>query len=112
MPEEVKTLETKEEKFSYVCKVMDLKGDTEDKKHGYYKVLEFEIYKLSWDSWNGNYYLKVNGSHVLLEDYKEIIFKEVRKTWDLPSFMDDIKIADLLDYLYMYDNRIREFYRK
>jgi len=101
---------TNEDKFSYVCQVMDLKGDTESKKHGYYKVLLCGIYKLSWDSWNNTHYLQVNGASVDIEDYKEILYKAVKKKWNLPSTMEDKKFNELLDYLYMNDEKVKTFY--
>jgi len=104
------TTATNEDKFSYVCQVMDLKGDTESKKHGYYKVLLCGIYKLSWDSWNNTHYLQVNGASVDIEDYKEILYKAVKKKWNLPSTMEDKKFNELLDYLYMNDEKVKTFY--
>jgi len=109
-PETTNPSTTLDDKFSYVCKIMDLKGETESKKHGYYKVLVCGIYKLSWDSWNNIYYLHVNGAPVNVKDYKEILYKEVIKKWHLPSVREDSKLVQLLDYLYMNDEKVRKFY--
>ena len=101
-------------KLNYIKKVMDLVGETESKKHGYFKVLKLGQFKFSWDSWNGQYYLSNKSGDLMIDDYIDIIYKEVKDLYRLPSLLD-LKIKDfidLLDYLYIKDQNIKTFFDK
>jgi len=108
--------ESSYKKFKEIINIMNLKGDTSPKKHGYYKKLKVGIYELSWDSWNNGYYftvngsnvdlngyyLTVNGSNVDLVEYLNIIHKEIINKYELPSTkFGHYEVNKLLDILYL-----------
>ena len=97
-------------KFQYIKKILTNIGKHESKKHGSYKILDCGIYKITYDSHNGHYDVHVNGSRVNLEEYLDIVYKAVSKKWTLPSVNEKKTIEDLLDYLYLKDENVREFY--
>jgi len=93
------------DKFKFICKIMDLVGDTEPKKHGYYKVLNCGNYRLSLDTYNGCYSLSIKDVNINLEDFIDILHREVLENWKIPSVrgFGIAEIIKIFDVLYIKD---------
>jgi hypothetical protein len=97
-----------------VKKVFDALHKVESKKHVEYRVLVVGNYKLKYDTWNGDFYLSFNKQPVVMEDYLEMFVKEAREKYKLPS-MRDMTVSELwglLDYLYLKNDDIKDYFKK